>query len=65
MAEKHLEFVRDHERKLQQRFEKTHELFETKIESTLEALISSFDESNYITKSQKLLHEPSNAKEID
>ena len=65
MAEQNLEFIRDHEQKIQRRFEKTHELFETKIDSTLEALISSFDESTHITKSQKLLHEPSTEKEID
>ena len=44
---------------------KTHELFETKIEFVLEAVISSFDESTYDTKSQKLFYEPSTAKEID
>ena len=58
-----MKFVRDREQKIKRCFEKTHELFEAKIESVLEAVITSFNESAYITKSQKLLHE--SLKEID
>ena len=65
MADKNLEFVRNHEQKIQRRFKKTHELLETKIDSTLEAVIASFNESTYVTKSKKLLHESSTDKEID
>ena len=65
MVEQCLEFAKDRELKIQRRFEKTHELFATKIESTFEAVIASFDESTYVTKSQKLLNEPSTNKEIN
>ena len=40
MAENCLEFAKDRELKIQRRFEKTHELFATKIESTFEAVIA-------------------------
>ena len=65
LARQNLEFARNHKQKIQHRFKQTHELLETKIEYVLEAIIASFDESIYITKSQKILYEPSTDKEID